>query len=146
LSVSGQAQKIAAAEKQWRLLMRIELLCAVACATVLAILPVQAADTAQQSAMKTCAANWKSMAAADKAKTTHNEFMSTCLKAPGTTAAAAAPAPAPSMAMTTKSAESSSMAMQEASGGKAKCKDGTIVTYKHRSGTCSGHHGVDTWL
>jgi hypothetical protein len=50
------------------------------------------------------------------------------------------------MAMTAKPAESSSMAMQDASGGKAKCKDGTIVTYKHRSGTCSGHHGVDTWL
>jgi hypothetical protein len=73
------------------------------------------------------------------------------MKAPDTAAAAAAPAAAApaaagSMAMSSKPAESSSMAMQDASGGKAKCKDGTIVTYKHRSGTCSGHHGVDTWL
>ena len=125
--------------------MRIELLCAVACATILAILPVQAADNAQQSVMKSCAGNWKTMAAADKAKTKYSDYMSTCMKAPGATAAAAAPAPAPSMAMATKSAEGSSMAMQAASG-KAKCKDGTIVTYTHRSGTCSGHHGVDTWL
>jgi hypothetical protein len=123
--------------------MRTELLCAAACATILAILPAQAADNAQQSVMKSCAANWKTMAAADKAKTKYSDYMSTCMKAPGTTAAAAPPAP--SMAMTTKSAEGSSMAMQAASG-KAKCKDGTIVTYTHRSGTCSGHHGVDTWL
>jgi hypothetical protein len=126
--------------------MRFEFLCAAACAAVLAVLPAQAADTAQQSAMKSCAATWKTMSAADKAKTKYSDYMSTCMKAP--TKSAAAPAPAAPMAMTAKPAASSgsSMAMQAASGGKAKCKDGTVVTYKSRSGTCSGHKGVATWM
>lgn len=135
--------------------MRFEFLCAAACAAVLAILPAQAADTAQQSAMKSCAATWKTMSAADKAKTKYSDYMSTCMKAPAKTAAAPAtamtakPAAATSsMAMTAKPAASSgsSMAMQAATGGKAKCKDGTVVTYKNRSGTCSGHKGVATWM
>lgn len=137
--------------------MRFEFLCAAACAAVLAILPAQAADTAQQSTMKSCAATWKTMSAADKAKTKYSDYMSTCMKAPAKTAAAPAPAAAmtakpaaasSSMAMTAKPAASSgsSMAMQAASGGKAKCKDGTVVTYKSRSGTCSGHKGVATWM
>ncbi|HEX4177067.1 MAG TPA: DUF3761 domain-containing protein [Rhizomicrobium sp.] len=126
--------------------MRFEFLCAAACAAVLAVLPAQAADTAQQSAMKSCAATWKTMSAADKAKTKYSDYMSTCMKAP--TKSAAAPAPAAPMAMTAKPAASSgsSMAMQAASGGKAKCKDGTVVTYKSRSGTCSAHKGVATWM
>jgi hypothetical protein len=28
----------------------------------------------------------------------------------------------------------------------AKCKDGTYSKSAHRSGTCSSHGGVDTWL
>jgi hypothetical protein len=123
--------------------MRFEFLCAAARAAVLAILPAQAADTAQQSAMKSCAATWKTMPAGDKAKTKYSDYMSTCMKAPAKTAAA--PAPAAPMAMTAKPAHDSSMAMQ-AAGGKAKCKDGTVVTYKNRSGTCSGHKGVATWM
>ncbi len=120
------------------------------------------ADTAQQTAMKGCSAKWTAMSAADKAKTKHNDYMSTCLKAPATAAAAPAPAMAMkpaatgSMAMTAKPA-AGSMAMKPAAaggmakaaattGGQAKCKDGTTVTYKHRSGTCSGHGGVATWL
>lgn len=123
--------------------MRFEILCAAACAAALTILPAQAADTAQQTAMKTCAANWKTMPATDKAKTKYSDYMAGCMKTPAKTTTAAATAA--SMAMTAKPASGSSMSMQ-AAGGKAKCKDGTVVTYKSRSGTCSGHHGVATWM
>ena len=97
--------------------------------------------------MKSCAATWKTMSAADKAKTKYTDYMGTCMKkAPA--AAAAAPAPAPSMAMTAKPAKAdNSMKMAAPTGGgSAKCKDGTTVTYKNRSGTCSGHGGVATWM
>jgi hypothetical protein len=111
-----------------------------------------AADTAQQSVMKSCSAKWTAMSAADKGKTKHNDFMSTCMKAPATTAAAAAPAMAMkpaatgSMAMTAKPAAGNMKPAAATGGGQAKCKDGTTVTYKNRSGTCSGHKGVATWL
>jgi hypothetical protein len=109
-------------------------------------LPVQAADTAQQTAMKNCAATWKTTSAADKAKTKYQDYMGTCMKGGSATA------PAPSMAMSAKPAMSSgsmssSMKMAApAGGGTAKCKDGKTVTYKSRSGTCSGHGGVATWM
>lgn len=32
------------------------------------------------------------------------------------------------------------------SGATAQCKDGTYSYSRHRSGTCSGHGGVRTWL
>ncbi|WP_405162531.1 DUF3761 domain-containing protein [Nocardia sp. NBC_01499] len=32
------------------------------------------------------------------------------------------------------------------SGATARCKDGTYSESQHRSGTCSGHKGVDEWL
>lgn len=32
------------------------------------------------------------------------------------------------------------------SGATAKCKDGTYSFSLHRSGTCSGHRGVSSWL
>ncbi len=58
----------------------------------------------------------------------------------GMTMTAKPPAsPANSMAMTAKPTTA-------ATSGKAKCKDGTVVTYKNRSGTCSGHKGVATWM
>jgi hypothetical protein len=107
-------------------------------------LPVQAADTAQQTAMKNCAATWKTTSAADKAKTKYQDYMGSCMK--GGSAAA------PSMAMSAKPAMSSgsmssSMKMAApAGGGTAKCKDGKTVTYKSRSGTCSGHGGVASWM
>ena len=121
-----------------------------------------AADTAQQGVMKSCSAKWTAMSAGDKAKTKHTDFMSSCMKAP----ASAAAAPAATMAMKPAAAGSAmamkpaaaggSMAMKPAAGGmakasaatggQAKCKDGTTVTYKSRSGTCSGHKGVATWL
>ena len=31
-------------------------------------------------------------------------------------------------------------------GATAECKDGTYSFSQHRSGTCSGHHGVSEWL
>jgi len=102
-------------------------------------LPASAADTAQQTAMKTCSANWTAMSAADKAKTKHNDYMSTCLKGGGASTS--------SMAMMAKPAGSMSSSMSmSAQGGHAKCKDGTTVTYKNRQGTCSGHGGVATWM
>ena len=127
--------------------MRNHFLFAAVCALAVAALPARAADTAQQSAMKSCAATWKTMSAADKGKTKYTDYMSTCMKAPSKPAAAAAPTPA--AAMTAKPAASSSGSMMmaaPAAGGQAKCKDGTTVTYKNRQGTCSGHGGVATWL
>ena len=113
-----------------------------------AIAPACAADTPQQASMKSCAATWKTMSAADKGKTKYTDYMGTCMKkAPA--AAAAAPAPAASMAMTAKPAATAATSMKMAApagGGSAKCKDGTTVTYKNRQGTCSGHKGVATWL
>jgi hypothetical protein len=31
-------------------------------------------------------------------------------------------------------------------GANARCKDGTYSSSRHRSGTCSGHKGVQEWL
>jgi opacity protein-like surface antigen len=127
--------------------MRLHILFAAAAIAAAAVSPVQAADTPQQVTMKSCAATWKTMAAADKAKTKYTDYMRTCMKAkdgPKTVAA-----PAASMAMTAKKPKaggSMSMQMAAPTGGSAKCKDGKVVTYKNRSGTCSGHGGVATWL
>ena len=118
---------------------------AIAAVALLAALPAMAADTAQQTTMKGCAAKWKAMPAADQKKTTYKEYMSTCMKSPAPAAAMTAKpaaAPAASTAMTAKPAATATAA----AGGKAKCKDGTVVTYKNRAGTCSGHKGVDTWM
>jgi hypothetical protein len=133
----------------------MRLLFAAAVLSAAFVLPAGAADTAQQSSMKSCAATWKTMAAADKAKTKYTDYMGTCMKAPAAKAAAA-PAPAPSMAMSGKPAMASGpmnmasgsmkMAAPKEGGGSAKCKDGKTVTYKSRSGTCSGHGGVATWM
>ncbi len=126
--------------------MRLHALFAAAAVATAFALPVSAADTPQQTAMKSCAASWKTVSAADKAKTKYQDYMGTCMKAKPA-AAAAAPAASSSMAMTAKPAAGGSMAMSApAGGGSAKCKDGTTVTYKHRQGTCSGHGGVATWM
>jgi hypothetical protein len=126
--------------------MRFQALFTAAVICTAMALPASAADTPQQGAMKSCAATWKTMAAADKAKTKYKDYMSTCMKAPAPAAAAAA-APAP-MAMSAKPmAKMDSMKMAApAGGGSAKCKDGKVVTYKNRQGTCSGHGGVATWM
>ena len=126
--------------------MRVHAAFAAAALAAAFALPASAADTAQQTAMKSCAATWKTMSAADKGKTKYTDYMSTCMKAPSKPAAAA---PTPAAAMTAKPAASSSGSMMmaaPAAGGQAKCKDGTTVTYKNRQGTCSGHGGVATWL
>ena len=109
--------------------------------------PGYAAVTAQQANMKSCAANWNGMAAGAKSKTTYKDYMATCLKAPASTAAAAPaamtakPVAATPAAMTAKPA-----AAMKTESGSAKCKDGKTVTYTHRSGTCSGHGGVASWM
>lgn len=115
--------------------MRIHAVFAAALLCAAFSVPAGAANTPQQTAMKTCAANWSAMSASDKAKTKHNDFMSSCLKGG-----------ASSMAMTAKPAPASSSMMMAAPGGHAKCKDGTTVAYKSRQGTCSGHGGVATWM
>lgn len=121
--------------------MRIQAAFAAAMLAAAFALPANAADTAQQTAMKTCAGTWKGMSAADKAKTKYTDYMGSCMKGGGASTG--------SMAMTAKPAAASgsmsSMSMS-AQGGHAKCKDGTTVTYKHRQGTCSGHGGVGTWM
>ncbi len=103
-----------------------------------------AADTAQQASMKSCAASWKTVSDADKKKTKYTDYMGTCMKAKP--AAAAAPAPAMKMAAPAMKMSPSMKMAAPAETGSAKCKDGTVVTYKHRSGTCSGHKGVATWM
>jgi hypothetical protein len=115
--------------------MRVHAAFAAALFSAALISPVSAAITPQQTAMKTCAANWTAMSAADKAKTKHADYMSTCLKGGSS-----------SMAMTAKPAATSGSMTMAAPGGHAKCKDGTTVAYKSRQGTCSGHGGVATWM
>jgi hypothetical protein len=122
----------------------MRLLFAAAILSAAIALPASAADTPQQASMKSCAATWKTMAAADKAKTKYTDYMGTCMKKSPAPAAAAA-APAPAMAMKPAAASSMKMAAP-AGGGSAKCKDGKTVTYKNRQGTCSGHGGVATWM
>jgi len=123
--------------------MRIQALFTAAAICAAMALPASAADTPQQTAMKSCAATWKTMSAADKAKTKYTDYMGTCMKAP---AAPAATAMTAKPAMSGSMSSSSMMMAAPKGGGSAKCKDGTTVTYKNRSGTCSGHGGVATWM
>jgi hypothetical protein len=73
------------------------------------------------------------------------------------TAAAPAPAAAPAAetapaataaksATATRSAPTTTAGNTDPTGATAKCKDGTYSKSQHRSGTCSSHGGVDTWL
>jgi hypothetical protein len=124
--------------------MRFHALFATALLSAAIVLPASAADTPQQTAMKSCAASWKAMSAADKGKTKYQAYMGTCMKDGGKTQAAASSS---SMSSSMSMSSNSSMKMAApAGGGSAKCKDGTTVTYKHRQGTCSGHGGVATWM
>jgi hypothetical protein len=126
--------------------MRLHVLFATAALAAAFALPASGADTAQQTAMKSCAATWKTMSAADKAKTKYQDYMGSCMKDGGKSQAASS-SMSSSMSMSAKPAAAGSMQMAApAGGGSAKCKDGTTVTYKHRSGTCSGHGGVATWM
>ena len=117
-----------------------------------------AAKSAGNTAMKSCAAAWQAMSAADKAKTTYKAYSSDCMKAGGPkTAAAATPTPpAAAAAMTAKPAAASSTAMKPAAtmaatgakpaGATGVCKDGTYTMAKNHTGACSSHKGVDHWL
>jgi len=127
--------------------MRFQTLFAAAVISAAFAFPAGAADTAQQSAMKSCAATWKTMSAADKGKTKYTDYMGTCMKDGGKTQAAASSSMSSSMSMSAKPAAAGSMQMAApAGGGTARCKDGKTVTYKNRQGTCSGHGGVATWM
>ncbi|HET7084057.1 MAG TPA: hypothetical protein VFI23_04755 [Rhizomicrobium sp.] len=119
--------------------MRLHAFLAAAFVSAAIALPASAADTPQQTAMKTCAANWKAMPAADKGKTKYQDYMGTCMKDGGKSASS-------SSSMSSSMSMSSSASMKMDAGGSAKCKDGTTVTYKKRQGTCSGHGGVATWM
>lgn len=107
---------------------------------------------ASADTMKNCAANWKAMSAADKAKTTYKQYSTACLKGGAATAPAAAAAPAPSAAAvsTPKNSHTSAMAATASgampSGATGQCKDGSYTTSKKHSGACSHHGGVAKWL
>jgi len=91
-------------------------------AAALALLAIPAhADT-----MTNCAAAWKGMAPADKAKTTYAAYSKMCL-AKGYTVPAAAAAAAPA-------------------GATGQCKDGTYTMAKNHQGACSSHGGIAKWL
>ena len=103
--------------------------------------------------MKACAATWKGMAPADKAKTTYRAFSSTCLKGGSASAAPAAPATAmaPAAMAPARHASSAPTAQTGAmtgapAGATGKCKDGTYTMAIHHSGACSHHGGVASWM
>src|SRR5947208_340219 len=99
---------------------------------VLGLLAVPAVvSSANADSMKNCAATWKGMSAADKAKTTYKAFSSSCLKG-GTASAPAAAAPARA-AMAAPAKPTAAMAAPTAmaavgsvpAGATGQCKDGT---------------------
>lgn len=105
------------------------------------------AATDEVTARRTCINKWHSMSDAEMGSTRREDFVYKCEQAFSTASSSGSalitmkPAAGGSMAM--KPAASSSMAMKADSSGSAKCKDGIMVTYKQRQGTCSGHGGID---
>jgi hypothetical protein len=131
-----------------------------------ALVPTASADT-----MKNCAATWKTMSAADKAKTTYKAFSTTCMKGGATAVPAAAAAPAamaapakPKAAAVAAPAAAAAPAAMAApakpkaaaaampasttapAGATGQCKDGSYTMSKTHSGACSSHGGVAKWL
>jgi hypothetical protein len=74
--------------------------------------------------MEHCAASWKAMTPADKAKTTYKDYSAMCLKADYKAMPAVESTAAPPV------------------GATAQCKDGSYSTSKTASGRCSSHGGV----
>jgi hypothetical protein len=98
----------------------------IATSIVACLLTAPAFANAGSDTMKACAASWKTMSDADKAKTTYKAYSSTCLKNHGPSTSAMAPA-APA-------------------GATGQCKDGTYTMAKNHQGACSSHGGVAKWL
>jgi Protein of unknown function (DUF3761) len=116
-------------------------------------------SSASADTMKNCAANWKAMSKADKAKTTYKEYSTSCMKggvasatAPAAKPAAMAmPAAKPAMAMTAAKPVKAVAAMPVSTAGAPAgatgvCNDGTFTMSKTHSGACSHHKGVAKWL
>ena len=76
-----------------------------------------AMSSASADTMKNCAATWKGMAPADKAKTTYKDFSSTCMKGPAKQTAESPAMAAPAQPQAPVHAAASKPAM--ASGGGA---------------------------
>ncbi len=112
--------------------------------------------TASADTMKNCAASWKAMSAADKAKTTYKDYSSSCLKGGAAPAAApaamksAAPVATPAKATTAMPAAAAApVAMKGGAapaGATGQCKDGSYTMSKTHSGACSKHGGVAKWM
>lgn len=142
--------------------MRLLILAATLAA--LAAGPVMAKDsTAGSDKMKSCAASWNAMSAAEKKATTHNAYTSKCMKGSATAPAAASTNKSamatPAAASTNKSAMSASSAGKPASakatmapsanspqGATARCKDGSYSHAANHTGACSNHGGVANWI
>ena len=79
---------------------------------------------AHADTMEHCAASWKAMTPADKAKTTYKDYSAMCLKADYKAMSAVESTAAPP------------------AGATAQCKDNTYSMSKTARGRCSGHGGV----
>jgi hypothetical protein len=120
----------------------MRLILAAAVAAIVMAAPCFVAS-ASADTMKNCAANWKTMSAADKAKTTYKDYSASCLKG------GAAPAATPVKA-TTAAPVAAPIAIKSSgatpAGATGQCKDGSFTMSKTHSGACSKHGGVAKWL
>jgi hypothetical protein len=101
---------------------------AIAALVALGLFASPAFASPSQDTMKACAASWKSMSAADRAKTSYHEYSTSCMKAGG------------------PSSTGTYGGMGPPEGATAACQDGTYYKGKSHSGACSHHGGVAKWL